>query len=56
MVYVNKETCIGCGSCVAICEEVFEMTDDGKVRVKAQKDNPGVTEAIEACPVDAIKK
>ena len=56
MVYVDKEACIGCGSCVAICEEVFEMTEDGKAKVKIQKDFPCIQEAIEACPVDAIKK
>ena len=56
MVFVDKEACIGCGSCAAICEEVFEMTDEGKAKVISQKDSPCINEAIEACPVDAIKK
>ena len=51
---VKKETCIGCGACVSICSEVFEMGDDNKSHVKAQKNLPCVKEAIESCPVDAI--
>ena len=51
---VDKEKCIGCGSCSAICGEVFEMGDDGKAYVKVQKKIPCVKEAIESCPVDAI--
>ena len=55
MTKVDKEKCIGCGTCVSICGEVFEMGDEGKARVKSQKDVPCVKEAIDACPVDAIK-
>jgi len=54
MISVDKEKCIGCGLCATICEEVFEMKDDGKSHVKAQKKIPCVKEAVEACPVDAI--
>jgi len=56
MVKIDKETCIGCGSCAAICDEVFEMGDDGKAHVKAGADTskPCVKEAINICPVDAI--
>jgi ferredoxin len=54
MVKVDKGKCIGCGLCASICEEVFEMGDDGKAKVKAQKKIPCVKEAIESCPVDAI--
>jgi len=56
MVKINKETCIGCGACVSVCPEVFEMGDDGKAKVKAQKDIPCVKEAIDSCPVQAISK
>jgi len=55
MVSIDKTTCIGCGACVSICEEVFEMKDDGKAHVKKQSNSPCVSEAIEGCPVDAIK-
>lgn len=57
MVEVDKETCIGCGSCVAICSEVFELGSDGKAQVKEKADTSlaCVKEAAEACPVQAIK-
>lgn len=56
MVKVNKTKCIGCGACTSTCPQVFEMGDDGKAKVKAQKDLPCVTEAIDGCPVEAISK
>ncbi|MFH1787577.1 MAG: ferredoxin [archaeon] len=54
MVSVNKEKCIGCGACASICPEVFELAEDGKAKIKAQKDLPCVKEAIDSCPVDAL--
>ncbi len=56
MVKVNKDTCIGCGSCTSICPEVFEIDEDGKATVKEQKKIPCVKEAIDSCPVNAISK
>ena len=53
--WIEWQTCIGCGACVSACSEVFEMGDDGKAKVKTKKNIPCVKEAIEACPVDAIK-
>jgi len=55
MTKINSKECIGCGSCVSICPEVFEMKG-AKAVVKAQKDLPCVKEAIESCPVSAISK
>ncbi len=54
---VNKETCIGCGTCESICPEVFKIGDDGKAEVlpadyTALKDK--IKEAADSCPVDAI--
>ncbi len=54
MVKVDKAKCIGCGACASICPDVFEIGDDGKSHVKAEKDLPCVKEAIDSCPVDAI--
>lgn len=54
---VNKEKCIGCGTCASICGEVFEIGDDGKAGVKkgqVTSKAPCVKEAIDSCPVDAI--
>ncbi len=56
MVSVDKTKCIGCGLCTSICEEVFEMGDDMKAQVKAQKKIPCVKEAVENCPVQAISE
>ncbi len=58
MVKVNQDKCIGCGTCVAICPEVFELEDDGKARVKnfqSQSPNSKSKEAAESCPVGAIE-
>lgn len=61
------EKCIGCGSCVAICPEHFEMTEDGKAHILKSKLNPDsgnqeleidklscFPEAVEICPVQCI--
>jgi len=53
MVKIDKEKCIGCGSCASICSEGFEMSDDGKAHVKNAK-APCIKEGIDVCPVDAI--
>ncbi len=57
MVSVDREACIGCGSCVALCSEVFELGSDGKAKIKEGADTSKecVKEAAEACPVNAIK-
>ena len=57
MVSVDKEECIGCGACIALCGEVFEMID-GKALVKKGKEKsklPCIKEAIESCPTQVIK-
>ncbi|MDD5836259.1 MAG: ferredoxin [bacterium] len=57
---VDKDTCIGCGMCVGIDEDHFELKDvDGaSVSVPKNQDNLESTQledAISACPVGAIK-
>ncbi len=52
MMKVDKEKCIGCGACVSLCPEVFELKD-GKSVVKGDGD---CDEAVDACPVGAIAK
>ncbi|MBR9702360.1 ferredoxin [Candidatus Pacearchaeota archaeon] len=54
MTKVDKKKCIGCGTCVSVCPQVFVMGSDNKAKVKAQKDIPCVDEAIKSCPSDAI--
>lgn len=50
-------------SCVAICPEVFEMTDSGVVEVKKEYQGKDITdenikakvnEAVNACPATAV--
>lgn len=54
-IIVDSKSCIGCGSCVAICSQVFELGDNGKARVKVQKKLPCVKEASNVCPTGSIK-
>jgi ferredoxin len=35
-VKIDKEKCIGCGSCYSIAPEVFEMDVDGKAKITPQ--------------------
>lgn len=55
---VNKDTCIGCGACQAICPDVFEYDDEGFMDVKTDKVNSEIKDdaidAMEGCPVGAI--
>lgn len=57
--------CIGCGSCVALCSEFWEMGDDGKAKPigsdkkgdnyeREAKTAECSKEAAEACPVQCI--
>jgi ferredoxin len=55
---VDPDTCIGCGLCVDVCPEVFEMSGD-KAQAKVDPVPPeahrACREAAEQCPVEAIK-
>lgn len=56
-IVVDKDKCIGCGSCVSIAEEYFKLGEGGKSEVIKdydEKDEAIVKEAIDACPVEAI--
>ncbi len=51
---VNEETCIGCGSCAALCPGVFQMNTEGKSEVISQDDVECAKNAVQSCPVQAI--
>ena len=59
-VVVNKDNCIGCGACEAVCPEVFQLNDEGLSTVicdnvaKDFEDN--AREAVEGCPTNAIEE
>jgi ferredoxin len=44
---VDKSLCVGCGVCVDICPEVFEMDDDEGVAIA--KINPVPPEVADSC-------
>lgn len=56
---VDQDLCIGCNTCPLIAGEYFELdTTDFKAKVKKQpesSDNSDVQNAIDSCPVTAIK-
>ena len=57
---VDKDICIGCGACAAICPDVFEIDEDGLAISVVNEINEEVKEdaidAKEGCPVNAIKE
>lgn len=62
----QRDKCIGCGTCVAVCPAFWQMGDDGKASLKDAKDigngkfeleceDPGCCkEAASSCPVQII--
>lgn len=62
----EREKCIGCGSCVALCPKFWEMAEDGKSDlIGAKKNDEGNHEleiketdcnqdAVDSCPVQII--
>lgn len=61
---LEREKCISCGSCAALCPKYFELIDDGKSHIKtAVKQDVEELEvgkiecaesAAEACPAQCI--
>ena len=61
---INKDTCIACGSCGALAEDVFENDEDGFAFCKLDDNNgivpidehllEDVIEAIDCCPSESI--
>lgn len=70
-VKIDRGLCIACGSCYAVCPDVYEGDEEGKSKIideylKAQTDEASVgeigadkegcaKEGAETCPVDAIE-
>jgi len=54
-VSVDENKCIGCGVCVAVCPDVFELGENGKSHVKEKEtDKECAKEAMQSCPTEAI--
>lgn len=58
-VKVNRDSCIGCGACAAICDDVFEIDDEGLSTVKKEEveedKKQEVQDAADSCPTGAIE-
>ena len=54
---IDKDKCIGCGTCIALAPNTFQLNDENKSVVKDEKGDPEETvlEAAKACPVGAIE-
>ena len=57
-VTVDRDTCIGCGVCVAMCPDLFKLDDESIAIVKTNTVPPNLEtearETAESCAVDAI--
>lgn len=54
---VDRNTCIGCGMCAAICPSVFEMDEENIAIVTQETDaasEASAKDAMDSCPVSAI--
>jgi len=64
----EREKCIGCGACVALCPKHWEMSEDGKATLLGSTVDPKTKnyllevkkidcheEAAESCPVQIIQ-
>ena len=58
---IDEGTCIGCGACASICDEVFEIKDDGYAEandkeVTDEEVKENAISAMEGCPTSAIRE
>ena len=58
--WVDKNTCISCGTCIAIAPEIYEYDSDGKAKAKVEVVEDSnliqkVRDAEVACPTHSIK-
>lgn len=66
---VKKDTCIGCGACTVIANNIFQIGDDGlaetikptedsknndRIQEVTEEEQENVIDASESCPVGAI--
>jgi len=58
-IIVDRDKCLGCGMCVSLCPEVFEIKDGKshiKERANLEKYQDCIKQAIKNCPVAAIQE
>jgi ferredoxin len=54
-VTVDRERCVGSGTCEMLAPDVFEVGDDGVVAVlRPQVEDDAVRDAVQQCPTQAL--
>lgn len=54
-VKVDKDLCIGCGTCSSMCPKVFKIVDGKSTVINETGDTPeNIKAAADACPTRAI--
>jgi ferredoxin len=59
-IILEREKCIGCGSCQTVCQQYWKLADDGKIEYLGPKEltEQGIgcnREAADVCPVQCIR-
>ena len=55
MISIDKDACIACGACEAVCPHNFKLNDQGLVEIVSQDIIDCTREAEDGCPTRAIK-
>jgi ferredoxin len=65
-IILERDKCIGCGACEAVCPKYWKISQDGKTNLKGSKKEEGENyaleleeidcnnQAAESCPVQCI--
>jgi ferredoxin len=54
---VDRERCVGSGTCEMLAPDVFEVGDDGIVVVlRPEADDGAVHDAVQQCPTQALSQ
>ncbi len=52
---IDESTCTGCGLCVSLCPEAFEIDDKNIAKVKGDScQGQNISDVASQCPVEAI--